>query len=223
MRRKIASGTCPAPGQPRGPIGSVPSYSVEATTAELITAWGTAALAVGTVGTLAVALRQLAAERRARRADEARAERRAHRWQAERVSAWYAGETGDESVLELENASEQPVYQVVVSLAFVQGAAPRTTEEWREVGEGGFPFTRCLVALPPGRHFVSVPTGWGAMAARPGAEVAFTDVQENSWVRRAGGSLEELPTNGIDALGIPRPVDFVPPRRSREGDVGISL
>ncbi len=46
------------------------------------------------------------------------------------VSAWYAGTVGDTSYIEMTNQSEQPVYEVVVSLAFVQGAAPRTTQDW---------------------------------------------------------------------------------------------
>ncbi len=52
--------------------------------------------------------------------------------------------------------------------------------------------------------------------ARPGAEIAFTDVQGNSWIRRTNGVVEELGQNAIDAFGISRPVDYVPPDRSPE-------
>lgn len=197
---------------------------MDASTAATVTAWGTAALAVGTVGTLAVALRQLTLERRARRADEARLQVSLHREQAEAISAWYSGDEGDQSVLEMVNGSAQPVYEVVVSLAFVQGAAPRTTEDWGKLDNAAsYPYTRCLVALPPGRYSVLIPSGWGAMTARPGAEVAFTDARGTHWVRRATGGLEELKANAIDAFGITRPVDFIPPRRTRDGGVAVSI
>jgi hypothetical protein len=196
---------------------------VNASVAELLTGWGTITLAVGTVGTLAVALRQLELERRQRRADEARAARTAHRRQAEVVSAWYGGDERDHSLLELANGSDQPVYQVVVSLAFVQGAAPGRTEEWAALCGASFPYTRFLVALPPGRYNVQVPNGWGALTARPGAEVGFTDIHGTSWVRRATGALEELPANAIDAFGIPRPIDFIAPRPADGGAARISI
>ncbi len=173
-------------------------------------------LAVGTVGTLVVALRQLATERRARHTGEARRAALEHRRYADAVSAWYGGNAGKVSMLELANRSDQPVYEVVVSLAFVQGGAPRTTEDWAKAGDHQFPYTRCLVVLPPGRFRVEVPAGWGGMMARPGAEIAFTDVQGNSWIRRTNGVVEELGQNAIDAFGISRPVDYVPPDRSPE-------
>lgn len=178
-------------------------------TPEAVTAWGTGALAVGTVGTLLIALRQLTNERTVRRHEEDRRARSEHRRQAEAVSAWYGGGAGSVSYLELANMSHAPVYEVVVSLAFVQGAAPRSTSDWTELGH--WEFTRCLVALPPGRFRVEVPSDWGAMMARPGAEVGFTDVGGTHWVRRANGTVEEIGENAVDGFGLDRPVDFVAP------------
>jgi len=190
---------------------------VLATTAEAMTAWGTVVLAVGTTGTLIVALRQIAVERRERLLLDRRTAIRKHRRQATVVSAWYAGTVGGTSYIEMTNQSEQPVYEVVVSLAFVQGAAPRTTQEWMRLHNGTAPYTRSMVALPPGTFRVEFPSGWGALTARPGAEIGFTDANGVSWVRRADGKLEELATNAIDAFGLSRPVDFIAPGRPSDG------
>ncbi|HUY08769.1 MAG TPA: hypothetical protein VMW80_04870 [Candidatus Dormibacteraeota bacterium] len=49
--------------------------------------------------------------------------------------------------------------------------------------------------LPPGKWRVWSPgTGWSAiLAGRSGGELSFTDRAGTHWIRRALGSLEELP------------------------------
>lgn len=179
-----------------------------------MTAWGTLALAVVTVGTLIAAIVGLRIERKERR-DQANRDRAVeHRRQADAVSAWYDApvEPHEHARIELINLSGQPVYDVVASFVWVQGAGPTSTKEWVERGE--FEQTRCLVVLPPGTFRV-YPFGPGdsPMQGRLGAEIGFTDVHGTHWVRRAAGELEELPTNAIDAFEIWRPVDFVTPQR----------
>lgn len=73
--------------------------------------------------------------------------------------------------------------------------------------EHGAAFT----GLGPGEWRIGVESGWALMAARPGAEVGFTDAAGRSWIRRANGELERIRTNAIDHYRIPRPVDFTAP------------
>ncbi|WP_157371018.1 hypothetical protein [Arthrobacter sp. Leaf141] len=48
------------------------------------------------------------------------------------------------------------------------------------------------------------------MHARAGAEIAFKDAVGTFWVRRADGSLEELPGHPFDHLEVPRPINDYP-------------
>jgi hypothetical protein len=166
---------------------------------------------VGTVAAVSVALWQILSERKERLGRE-------FREQAERVSAWYAGSApgkwpDSDTRIELLNSSNEPVYEVVAGIAFIQGAAPHSGEEWMQLEDhsimGGF--GKALGALPPGRWAITVPGGWGAMMARPGAEIAFTDRSGSHWVRRATGKLEQLHTNAVDHYKISRPVDYQAP------------
>lgn len=163
---------------------------------------------VGTIGAVWLALWQVLNEKKERVNREIRS-------QAERISAWYAGtkegaHLATATRIELLNSSNEPVYEVVVGLVFIQGAAPRSGEEWQCMGNtsimGGF--GKVLGALPPGQWIVRVPGGWANMFARPGAEIAFTDRSGLHWVRRATGKLERLPTNAVDYYKISRPVDY---------------
>ena len=112
------------------------------------------------------------------------------------------------------NASPEPVYNVVVGIVFIQGAAPRTTEELMKVRlrEGdyqGVP-TTTLNVLPPGKSRAWIHgSGWTSfMAARAGAEIAFTDRAGVHWIRRANGMLTELP---LDPLQYFAQFGFYPP------------
>jgi hypothetical protein len=104
-------------------------------TADWITAWATVAAAVGTVGALLAALKQIRNERLARRALELRTGQLARRAQAAGVSAWVDTGIGEHEVpVVLSNTSEQPVYRAAACVVFIQGAAPRTGKEMAEVG-----------------------------------------------------------------------------------------
>lgn len=176
--------------------------------------------AVGTAGTLAAALWQIRSERQARRRDEAEAEKRAERAQAELISAWYGGNDPTAAVtgkvydrIVVLNRSDQPVYEVLISLVFIQGAAPQTGEDLvrlRERSHGSDPERHqvALAVLPPGQWRVRITGGWGGMHRMPGAEVAFNDRAGSAWVRRATGALDRLPAAPFDHFNMSRPVSF---------------
>jgi hypothetical protein len=95
---------------------------------------------------------------------------------------------GGRSAIDCINASSEPAYNVVVGIVFIQGAAPRTTEDMMKLrlldGEyQGVP-TTTLSILPPGRSRAWIRgTHWtGIMAERAGAEIAFTDRAGVDWI-----------------------------------------
>ncbi len=193
--------------------------------------------AVGTVGALWVALIQIRTERSRRIARDAADRQERHRSQACLVAAWVGPPEPDPSgrgsgdgpsgrtPIYLLNGSLEPVYTLVASVVFTQGAAPRTTEETLEFFHSREPGTTWSQApvttvsiLPPGKWMIWIPgTHWaGVMAGRSGAEVAFSDRAGAHWIRRALGKLEELPQPPIEyfqqwqlhgpyALEVPEP------------------
>jgi hypothetical protein len=177
--------------------------------------------AIGTVGALAAAFRQIATERALRQRAEREAIDMAERSQAELVSAWYGGHDelteggAGQDWLVLLNRSNEPVYQAVASVVFIQGAAPERGEEYRRLrGEDERYFLDqqpTLGVIPPGRWRVHVPGGWGGMMRQPGAEIAFSDRGGRHWVRRATGELKRLPTNAFDHYGLHPPFSLGPP------------
>jgi hypothetical protein len=100
----------------------------------------------------------------------------------------------------LLNRSDEPVYEVVVTMVFVQGAGWNLGEDY--TGSG---LRRVLAVLPPGRWRVEVESGWAGMSRRPGVEVAFSDRSGVCWIRRSNGMLEEIDQLPIDHYGLPRP------------------
>ncbi len=193
--------------------------------------------AIGTVGALWVALLQIRTERSRRIARDATDLEEHHRSQARLVAAWvgppepHLGGPGSvygpsgRTPIYLFNGSGEPVYTLVASIVFIQGAAPHTTEKTLEFFHSREPGTTWSQApvttvsiLPPGKWRIWIPgTHWaGVMAGRSGAEVAFSDRAGAHWIRRALGTLEELPQppfeyfqqwqlHGPYALEVPEP------------------
>lgn len=174
---------------------------------DYLTAWATAAAAIGTVGTLAFLVVQLMNERRAHDA-------RSKRAQAEKVSGWIGSdwmhqtEETDAQRIELLNASGEPVYRSVVHLVFVQGG-PQTGLEIDEQEAGRFRVA--LLVIPPGRYYVEVPPAFHHMFRRHGVELPFTDRSGIHWLRSSDGSLREIEQAPVDFYGLGLPVDWASP------------
>lgn len=176
---------------------------------------GTWVGSVGIVLTLAATVWQVGREARFRRRAMIRA-------QAVSISAWSSGseptnstdprEASVRSVLTIANRSDAPVYEVVVNLVLIQGAAPRMGEDWMRVskdsGTTQLPFGKVFGAVGPGQWRMTVDPGWAVQQARPAAEIAFTDAAGNHWVRRGTGKLERLRKSPIAHFGIRGPIDY---------------
>lgn len=177
--------------------------------------WATWVGSIGIVLTLAATVWQLGREARLRRREQIRA-------QAVAVAAWYIGTEwesgepdGDPPVTRFAifNGSAQPIYEVVVTLVFIQGAAPRSGEDWLALKNDGpqLPYGQVFGAIGPGQWSMSVDAGWGVSMARPGCEIGFSDAASRHWIRRANGELESIDENAIDHYGIQRPIDYAVP------------
>jgi hypothetical protein len=176
--------------------------------------------AIGTVGALVAALIQINTERRHRHAQELQDRAERHMEQARMIAAFLGSEetrgrpdledkppsrpTSGRTPVYLVNGSAEPVYQPVIGIVSIQGAAPCTMEQWLDARqrqlktEPGFrpvPITTASI-LPPGKSLVWISgTGWsGYLSGRSSAEIAFTDRAGAHWIRRTNGQLEELPS-----------------------------
>jgi hypothetical protein len=170
---------------------------------------GTFIGAVGTVFLFTVALGALWWDREARRRELREA-------QARKVSAWVGGHAvsagspvaiGVVTAL-LLNASDGPVYHVIVWLVISYGAGPRTGEE---VGDREDWRPATLEVLPPGRSSAELPWFGGGMHTRAGVELAFTDSAGRHWIRRVGGRLEESQVPPVRRYSIVEPVEWGAP------------
>jgi len=181
--------------------------AVASSFSDSLTAWATAAAAVGTVGTLAFLVIQLTSDRGARKEHDKRA-------QAEKVSGWIGGDWMHQTEetktqrIELLNASGEPVYRAVVHLVFVQGG-PETGLDMDEHHLGKYRVP--LLVIPPGRHYVEVPPAFHHMFRRHGVELALTDRAGTHWLRKSDGRLEEIRAAPTDFYGLGLPIDWASP------------
>lgn len=172
---------------------------------------------IGIVLTLAATVWQVGHEARLRR-------RERYRSHAVGVSAWYRGpmpgsrsddEPFGDSLLTISNRSDQPIYEVVVTTVFIQGAAPHTGEEWvghaQHAGYKSMPRGCVFGTVGPGLWTATVKSGDSPMQGRLGCEIAFTDPAGHHWIRRSNGKLESIKKNAIDHYGLTRPLDYAVP------------
>lgn len=225
--------------------------------------WGDVATwfgAVGTVSAVFVALLQVARERRVRLREEKQDRTDRHLAHARLISAWtaaaeaikaqrveYGGDLGADAAFNhrtpvyVHNSSAEPIYEVVVGLVFIQGAAPRNLEgildlrqkQIQSINEAAAkgehvptelkawyhgPVTTIGI-VPPGTWRVWIPgAGWTSiLSGRGGVDLAFVDRAGVSWVRRAMGPLEELPRRPLEYFanhGFHGPYDFQAPEQT---------
>lgn len=169
--------------------------------------------AIGTVGALFAALWQIGNERK-RRIQQQEGDREKERLdQARLIAAWIGPEDDARSAVELSNGSPEPVYNVVATIVFIQGTGPSTGEEWAGIDTVNQKARSTTAAiLAPGHWRVWIAAVVGApLSGRKAAEVAFTDRNGAHWVRRANGTLEELPEPPFQHFALTGPYDLVTP------------
>ena len=124
--------------------------------------------------------------------------------QASRVSAWLASPRsslkGDGA--RVHNASDLPVYNVVVTAVITKGGKCDEGELWR----GHCDYRSVLAVVPPGEHSFTLDlTGFWGMSAYPVLEVGFTCADGNSWIRKGDGELLQIDVDPLSYYGIGLP------------------
>ncbi|MDK8643801.1 hypothetical protein [Niallia taxi] len=154
---------------------------------------------LGTIATLFFAFYQLHTERIATKENEKRT-------QAQKVAVWIDSENlQSEICYSIQNASESPVYQAIITLVGIQGAGPPRKGE--DIDES-YEYRVKLVTIPPGKFHTVSGSGGRGMSIEYGVEIAFTDANGNHWVRRSNGKLIEIKTNPLEFYNISLPVSW---------------
>lgn len=167
--------------------------------------------AVGTVGTLIAVLAQIELERRAKQRLEVQ-------HQAERIATWVGPKQYPYTEIMIQNQSNTPIYNVVVTLVMQTGAGPRTGEEVTKLYSDSScnDQRKIFLVIPPGLYSTEILTKWGGMGRRPGAEIAFTDARGGHWVRRLDGQLESLNDDALTTMEITIPFVEGPLKKAKD-------
>lgn len=161
-----------------------------------------------TLGALIVAFWQIHQNGKNRRDD-------IKRYQPVRVSTWYEGARDLNDCpkdnrfiwqrVTLRNESESPVYNVIVTCVGISGAGPFSKGE---ENRPDYPCRICIGTLPPGTWHAWLPTNGSGMGVRTAPEIAFTDSNEISWIRRSNGRLEEIASEPATLYNLPLPLSW---------------
>ncbi|WP_270836556.1 hypothetical protein [Bifidobacterium adolescentis] len=126
--------------------------------------------------------------------------------QANEISSWVMHDakgniqkTEDMSLMKvsIDNGSDQPIYDVVLTSGTYQGAGSDYLS--------GTDFTACIGTVPPGKFATYVPCPGEGMHARIESAIAFRDNKGNNWIRDAKGILSEIKTNPYEYLKLDLP------------------
>lgn len=168
---------------------------------------GTWVGAIATSCAVIFALIQLAIERYSR-ARDARLSRAAS------IAAWIVKPYEFPMGLSALNSSNEPVYQVILTLVSIQGGGPP-----RDAHNAPEDFTHrtCLSVLPPGRYRLWMTSGGHGMGSRYAVEVCFTDASGRNWVRKGNGRLKRLRKNPVQYYKLRQPIGWLYPEEQTEG------
>ncbi len=143
--------------------------------------WGDIATWVTGIATIAlfvIGFIQISTERNLRKARESRA-------QSELVSCWVVKENENITWIVVQNYSQQPIYELVVSRVWVDQLV-ENMDLYIENGQ------RFIPIAPPGKGYVSVSQSKPGMMKHSGFEIAFRDTYGQNWVRKANGELSQI-------------------------------
>jgi hypothetical protein len=160
--------------------------------------------AIFTAATFIAAFWQISTERKIRKKTQQHAESERIRSQAVHVSTWIVQPSGFPMYAAVLNKSNEPVYEVIISLVGIQGAFPHDAHEVKEY----YPYRSFLNVLPPGRFYISIPSAGHGMSTSFALEISFTDSSGHHWVRKGNGKLIKITQCAIDYYNIPRPVGW---------------
>ena len=144
------------------------------------------------------------------------------RYRPTRISAWcedgrdiadYPTDNGFAWVMVmLRNKSESPVYDIVVTCVGISGAGSASRGE---DSNSDYPCRVCIQTLPPGLWSTWLSTEGCGMHTYTALEIAFTDANGTSWVRRGNGEyytlngkLEEIKLDPSEFYKLSLPIEW---------------
>jgi hypothetical protein len=133
--------------------------------------------------------------------------------QAQHISAWITGQKDDSNGMyltcKLYNASDTPVYDVVITPVFVQGAGPTKSEDVWKQNLSGHMYGGVTGILPPGKFQTGIPFGGNIPSGQIGLEIAFTDASGNSWIVRSKGVINQITKDPFKYYQVPMPASYL--------------
>lgn len=128
--------------------------------------------------------------------------------QAHAVSAFIKEDTEDYSTAALDNLSNAPVYDVVITVVSI-GNSGDYAQDGKSVRKSeGMENGALLTILPPGKYKVKMPAIGHGMSQKFGVEIAFRDCNNNSWIITADGHLHRIDSPPLKYYNLPGPNDF---------------
>lgn len=131
--------------------------------------------------------------------------RKRKRFQANNISCWIGRRNSQSGNISLVNNTPIPVYNVIVTIVFIQGAGPKKGETI----SSSWKYRFISDTLPPGAHscFINFDGLYG-MHAHFGVEIAFTDSVGCNWVRRAQGNLMKIKKTPFEFYSLTAPYEY---------------
>ena len=126
--------------------------------------------------------------------------------QAEEISTWvksdglqvkYEDTIYDELII-ISNASNQPIYDAVLSIDIVDGE--------NTVFHNNKDYIYYVLCVPPGDYMLEAKSFGKGMCKQFNASICFRDVKGRCWCRYASGILKEIKESSIDFRQLDRPV-----------------
>lgn len=156
---------------------------------------GTWVSGIGIVSTFIIGFLQINNERKFRKEKEKRE-------QAVHISAFILKETPEKTTIALLNLSNEPVYEVIVSIAAFQGTSISPTKHISRQ------YTSFLSIVPPGKSSTTVDGSYNEMSFHPSIEIAFKDVKGKNWLRTGRGTLTEIAKSPVEYYKLHRPLQW---------------
>lgn len=138
--------------------------------------------------------------------------------QAQSISSWIEENNENNSIAALNNLSNAPIYDIVVTVVQVgntnNGLYAQSGLEVRE--EISKYFDKNIIIkngaviniLPPGKYKVKIPSLNMGMSHKFGVEIAFRDSKGNSWITSANGHLSRIYKDPFKYYKLSSPMDF---------------
>lgn len=136
--------------------------------------------------------------------ERCRTNQKASKDQASHISTWLIESPIDLGKVCLLNKSNEPVFEVIISVVTIQGAGISDAQE----ASSDYEFRLFIGVLPPGSYLNQIKFGGNGMMMRFALEIAFTDCFGKHWVRKGNGRLIKIKESPTDYYKLTKPIGW---------------